>query len=178
MRLNIGSGSEKLEGYLNIDPYSDEADSKHNFLLLGSYPYVNNSVEEIVMYHCIEHIQERNHITFLNEFYRLLEPGGYLLISFPEFSKCAKNYIENYKGQRAFWKATIYGRQLHTGDYHISLMNSDEFRILLMQAGFENIEIRDEPGEFWNTVVRCRKGRKLATYEEIVAVNAKEISWT
>lgn len=168
IRLNIGSGGNKINGFINIDPYSEVSDSKHDFLKDGPYLYKSGSVDDIIMFHCIEHIEKRYHPALLQEFYRLLKVNGSLILSYPEFTKVAKNYIENVNGQRDFWEATIYGRQKGPGDYHVSLMDSTMFQATLEQNGFTTVAFVPEYNQPFNTACYCWKGKLPVTYEEII----------
>lgn len=157
LKLNLGCGKAHYDGFINIDTEeSVNPDVLCDFR--KSLPYADKSVDSILLIHTIEHIEDRYHFDMLMEFNRVLRIGGGLTIAYPEFSKCAMNFVNNYRGQREFWKRTIYGRQLYKSDYHVALMDSDEFRLLLQETGFRNIYIKPEPSpEEHNTIVICQK---------------------
>jgi SAM-dependent methyltransferase len=166
-RLNLGCGHNKIEGCINLDiEPSVNPDIVHDFKT--PLPYPDNSIEEIFFFHVIEHIEDTLHDFILEEIYRVLVPGGTVYISYPEFKECAANYMSNYKGMRYYWKQTLYGRQMHKGDYHVSLMDTPRFIFLLQQIGFTNVQSKPEPSEPWNTVVRAEKGKKVPGYEELL----------
>jgi len=52
LKLNLGSGPEKKEGYVNVD-VMDGADLVHD--LTNPLPYPSESVDEIFASHIIEH---------------------------------------------------------------------------------------------------------------------------
>jgi len=96
LKLNLGCGSNKLPDYVNIDgEASCKPDVLHN--ILEKFPYKAGAAEEIVMFHCIEHIHRSLHPKLLIEIWRLLQPGGSLIISYPEFLKAVENWKTNYK---------------------------------------------------------------------------------
>jgi len=170
MKLNVCCGNNKIEGYLNIDAeIKNNPDEVVDLLTSFSKRFSRESVEEILLFHAIEHLEEIHHKNILIMFYNALIPDGYLYISYPEFSKIATNYITNYKGLRDFWKKTIYGLQRYPGDYHVSLMDTGEFAVLLQECGFKDIEYQSEPKETYNTIIRCRKGNLPVSYEELIA---------
>ena len=158
LRLNLGCGKAHYEGFVNIDK---EESVKPDLLLdfvTQSFPYEDNSVEDVYFIHTIEHIEEKYHFSILSEIWRVLIPDGQLMVAYPEFSRCAMNYINNYRGRKEFWKHTIYGRQLYPSDFHVSLMDTKEFVNLLEAVGFNRISYDSEPGgESHNTVVLCYK---------------------
>lgn len=165
--LNVACGKAKIEGTVSIDC---EPSCKPDVLanVLKGLPYVDGCVDKIFFFHAIEHIQKILHPQVLKEFHRLLKDNGTLVVSYPEFKRCAINWIENYRGMRKFWEATLYGRQLYPTDFHIALMDTQEFRGLLEEVGFAQINWKPEPNEPYNTVVTCTKGNPLTTYEEVV----------
>src|SRR5665647_3015567 len=91
LRLNLGSGSNKIPGYVNIDGEATcKPDVLHN--ILEKFPYKAGAAEEIVMFHCIEHIHRSLHQKLFTEIWRLLQPGGSLIISYPDFVKKLKSW--------------------------------------------------------------------------------------
>ena len=167
IKLNLGCGNNKIEGYLNVDSY---VESKADMIvdIRKGLPWADNSVEEILFFHAIEHIEEKFHQALLDEFWRVLIPEGLILISYPEFEKCAQNYIENYRGMREFWKNTIYGLQRYPGDYHVALMNSDVLSEKLLETGFINIEWKAEQFEPYNSIMKAQKGPAYRSYEQLL----------
>jgi hypothetical protein len=167
LRLNIGCGLTKLPDFINID--SDPSVEPDLVLdITKGLPYQDNSVEKIYFSHTIEHIVEKYHEIILEEFWRVLTVGGMLFISYPEFVTVAQNYIDNVHGNRDYWKATIYGRQLNGADFHVSLMDTRYLTILLTQIGFSPIHSKPEPNQSFNTILKCFKGEKQITYEDVL----------
>jgi len=167
MKLNISCGNVKIPGYVNIDSEpSNEPDLIAD--IKQKLPYADDSIDEILFFHAIEHIEEKYHDFVLTEFWRLLKPDGILLIAYPEFTKCAINYIENFKGMREFWKNTIYGLQRYPGDYHVSLMDSEVLGQKLQEIGFIDIEWKAEKNEPYNTIMKVIKGPAFPTYDGLL----------
>ena len=82
MKLNLGSGIKKYDGFLNVD-----ADPSVNPDILvdletGKLPIDDNSVDEIKAYHIFEHIGE-NFFKFLQELYRVCENGAIIDVHVP-----------------------------------------------------------------------------------------------
>ncbi len=166
--LNLGCGSNKIKGCVNVDV---EASCSPDIVAdFRTYlPFSDSSVDCIYLFHTIEHIEESNHTGILLEIHRVLKANSSVYISYPEFNKIAQNYIENKRGKRDFWKATIYGRQLYKSDYHVALMDTQFFKLKLEQHGFINISAKPEPfpNEF-NTVIKCQKGDLPPHYEDVI----------
>lgn len=166
MRLNMACGDEKFPGFVNIDINpAMKPDLVAN--IATTLPFKKESIDVVTMFHVIEHIREAEHRNVLAEIYRILKPNGLLLVSYPEFGQVAQLYLTNYQGNRDFWKNTIFGRQLNRYDYHVSLMDSHFFTILLRECGFKDVEAQREAEATYNTVVRARKKvRPVITAEE------------
>ncbi len=176
IKLNLGCGTEKLPGYINIDTEkSCKPDLIWN-ILEKPLPYQIGSVEEVVLFHTIEHIQKRHHHIILKQIHKVLKPKGRLLISYPEWLECAKRWVANHKGHRDFWEKTMYGRQLYPSDHHVCIMDSDEFKNLLEENGFIRVKRyqEPEPNEF-NTIIECKRSVQYANYEDLMLNDMKQM---
>lgn len=142
IKLNLGSGEEKLEGYINVDLYSEFSDIKCDVRKLS---YNDNSVDEIRAYHIIEHFNFKEAYDIIKEWYRVLKPGGLILIETPDLLGSCKKFVESDENERI----NLYGHFFSTawvGDWmiHKFLYTETQLRGLLNQTGFKNI-IRCEP---------------------------------
>jgi len=168
-KLNYGCGESNLEGYINVDIIENELvkPDKVADIKKGPLPFDDGYFEEILFLHCIEHIEIPYWPYIFGEFQRLLQRGGRLVISWPEFEVCAKYFIENHKGHRDFWRHTLYGRQLYPGDYHLVPMRTDEVVLMLSRFGFYDIKYQPEEGEEWNTFLIAHNGEKRLSVKEL-----------
>ena len=85
MKLNLGSGGRPLKGYCNVD-ISDtipDVDLVHNLDNMP-WPFENDSIDEVVMAHCLEHLEDHN--AAMGEIHRILKPGTKAVISVPHFT--------------------------------------------------------------------------------------------
>lgn len=167
-KLNLGCGSNKIEGFINIDVEPQcKPDLICNFVH-EKLPFKAGTVEEVVLFHTIEHINKFWHTRILAEVWRVLKPSGSFLISYPEFLKCVKNWRTNYRGKKQFWEATIFGRQLYPSDFHVCIMHTPDFVRLLSDCGFIKITSQPESGDTFNTIVGCIKGVRVPNYEDLI----------
>lgn len=82
MKLNLGSGSVRYEGFLNVD---DDANVNPDFLIdleKGVLPFESDSIEEIKAHHILEHIGD-GFIPLIQEIYRVLKDKAILDIVVP-----------------------------------------------------------------------------------------------
>lgn len=169
-KLNLGSGSNHIKGYYSIDA---EKSCKPDLVLdftKERLPFPDSSVDEIIFFHCIEHIQKSRHPFILSEVQRVLKPKtGFVLISYPEFRRVATNWLTNHQGKKEFWEHTIYGLQRYPSDFHVSLMDTVELSNRMRELGFKDIKAGPEDLEPFNTLLCAKKGRPLKSYEQLIA---------
>ncbi len=167
-KLNIGSGEFKLESYINID---SELSTKPDLvcdLKKNPLPFKSESIELIHMFHSLEHIEKRYWSWIFDEFRRVLKLDGQLFLAYPEFEKCSKNFLENYLGLRDLFRATLYGRQLYPGDYHVVPMVTSEVISELQHFGFYDFKSGADPDENWNSLILCKKGPLPMIREDVL----------
>ena len=178
IKLNLGCGTSKIPGFINIDcEESVKPDIVHDFTKV-TLPYPSGSVDQICLFHTIEHISRFHHINIFNEIFRVLKTGAPFWMSYPEFSECYKRWSTNHLGDKKFWEACMFGRQLYPSDFHVVPMHTPDLKIVLEDCGFTSIICGPEPppNEF-NTVVKCVKGSvSPKNYEDIVAEAQEEFS--
>lgn len=166
MKLNLGCGSNKLEGYINVDCDSKlEPDWILDFKDL-IWPWEKSSVSQVVCFHTMEHIPRRYHQTIYSNILGILVPDGELWLTFPDFNKCANNYLSNYKGMKQFWEATIFGRQSCPADFHVCALTLECVSLELVRCGFDPYYQGYEPLEPFNAVIKANKNPNYMTYED------------
>lgn len=78
MKLNLGAGSTKLDGFVGVDirPVSDMTADLSN-----PWPFEDESIEEIRASHIVEHLPDP--LFTMAEAFRVLKPGGRIDIDVP-----------------------------------------------------------------------------------------------
>lgn len=114
MKLNIGSHSVKLDGFLNVDiePFDGvdvvcditQVPWKFKFINEGEnvspMPFSGeNFVDEIVMVEVLEHISFHDTVKVLTEIYRVLKPGGKIHIQVPDCGSMMEMYVRKQIGE-------------------------------------------------------------------------------
>ena len=154
--LNIGCGTNKITGAINVD-INPAVEPDMTFDMTQGWPFEDQSIDRIYMFHVIEHVMGSFRWRLLYECNRVLVVGGQLLLSYPEFSKCYANWKNNYKGLKNFWELCIFGRGLTEYDFHRAIMDTESVVKELISAGFAIKKVFPEPNEDYNTVVYAIK---------------------
>ena len=125
IKLNIGAGSTVIEGFTPIDrKLGTEA-----FPL----PYADGSVDEIRASHILEHFTFGDASKAMEEWSRVLKPGGRIRISVPDVDKVLKDETPN----RLFY---LMGGQMHADDIHKSAYDRNRLTALMQQNGLKQIK--------------------------------------
>ena len=82
MKLHLGCGTNRIEGWLNVDIDSPQADLHVD--LRQPLPYADAAVAFIFNEHFLEHITRDEGLTFLRECRRVLKPSGVFRVSTPD----------------------------------------------------------------------------------------------
>ena len=144
-RLHLGCGIVKLSGYINID-----ADPNVNpdmvLDLTTPLPYLDNSIDEIITYHFIEHLRRGQAENLIKECYRILKKGGFLTIECPDILEICRAFVKGDESQRYLSYrggpaliTHIYGLQSNQWEYHKTGFDKAHLTNLLKNIGFSNI---------------------------------------
>lgn len=153
LRLNLGSHGNNIEGYVNIDLHDPTADLKADMTAL---PYEDNSVDEILASHVLEHVlsgEYERHLSSninsktvketLQEWKRVLKPGGLLEIKVPDFNRIVWLYYNcplwarNPGGNPPFPAAFDW---LVSNGQHAAIFDWPTLEKVLQEAGFTDIK--------------------------------------
>ena len=86
MKLDIGCGKNKKEGFTGVDQYAmDGVDVVLN-VAKDRWPWEDGSVEEAHCSHFLEHLDATERVHFYNELYRVLKVGGKATIITPHWA--------------------------------------------------------------------------------------------
>ena len=81
-KLNLGSGTDYKQGWVNIDKGTCKCDVQHD-IEVSPYPFEDNSVDEVVLQHVLEHIDPNNLHTMMKEIYRVCVNNAIIRIVSP-----------------------------------------------------------------------------------------------
>jgi len=83
LKLHLGCGHQKFKGYINCD-ISKEVKPDKIVDLEKPLPFEDNSVDEIIAYHVLEHIN--NFIPLMKEIHRICKKEALIIIKTPFYS--------------------------------------------------------------------------------------------
>ena len=183
IKLNLGGGPKRIEGYKNVDAleWDGVTDIVQDFTKLP-WKIEDNSVDEILMEECLEHISFKFTNSVLYECLRILKPGGKVHIQVPDCGKAMEYYVnkqicecvphkakdwESYKSDpRCFvcggkgmihpnrWLYSFTGAQKHEFDTHKAIFSKDIMEAHLKSVGFREITFKDN---IYKVVVKAIK---------------------
>lgn len=82
MKINIGGGDQKYEGFLNCD-YDKNCNPDFCFNLeTDKFPFDDNTVEQVIAHHVLEHMGE-GYFHCMQELYRVCKHGALIDIRVP-----------------------------------------------------------------------------------------------
>jgi len=128
IKLNLGSGENEMEGYINLDAIRGE----HIYPL--SYP--DNSIDEVRASHVLEHFPHGQVLDVLKEWYRIIKPGGSIKIAVPDFEFIAERYVSN---QEVNVQGYVSGGQVNEYDFHKCVFDTNGLTAVLQEAGFTHV---------------------------------------
>ena len=134
MKLNIGCGYNRLEGWLNADNSADSA--ADSLMEAHDLRLENASAEEIKALQLVEHLGFFKTKYFLSECWRVLETGGTLTLETPDIEKTFSVFLAGDAAAREAALGWVYGPET-AGMGHVYCLPKELLLELLAEAGFE-----------------------------------------
>lgn len=153
VRLHLGCGSRLFDHYINIDGEYLRHDPNvviHD--ITKPFPLEDNSVDEILTVHVIEHLTRSHVMPMFKEWLRVCRPGGMVAIEWPDLLKMCREIVANptvfWSNDRRQLKRTILGIYGDTERYPDPVMlhkwgySAESMSRLFQEAGFSRTEIQ------------------------------------
>lgn len=86
IKLNLGCGKNRLDGWVNADQVQTAATDVVCDLATTPWPWPDSSVEEAQAIHLLEHLDGKQRTVFANELWRVLKVGATCTIIVPYWS--------------------------------------------------------------------------------------------
>lgn len=184
LRLHLGCGETRFEGYLNLDYPPDS----HNVMTVQADAYAeimtlefpSQSVDEVRLHHVFEHFSRVTALAMLIRWHEWLKIGGKLHIVTPDISGCAKNIVTSRDFLVKMGNVRhLAGDQAASWAYHVDHWFPERFERTLAHFGFDPVrtaaEAWDQPPFLWNVeAIGCKK---LHLPREELLRRADELLW-
>jgi predicted SAM-dependent methyltransferase len=165
MKLDLGAGLEKQEGWTTLDINPDSgADLIEDATCLGSIP--SGSCSHIRAVHLIEHLYHFQVAPTLQLWFSKLDSGGVLTLYIPDVRTEMERFLLQDRNPDRFF-AIVYGKQWSPDPHavHKTAFWPERIQELLTQAGFRHIR-RIPPRYDTEFGITARKPVKVYPTEE------------
>lgn len=148
LKLNLGCGDKILPGYTNVDVASSRRGQAPDVLcdLRSLGPFKDNSADEILSVHVVEHFWRWEVDAVLREWVRVLRPGGLMVLECPNLRAACEAFLAGQSDQRSMW--VFYGdpRWQDPLMVHRWGWTPETLGALMRSVGLVNV--RQEPAQF------------------------------
>ncbi|MBW2509537.1 MAG: methyltransferase domain-containing protein [Deltaproteobacteria bacterium] len=143
MKVNIGCGPMVLDGWTNCDiQVSPKAPRPPEILCdVKSIPLEDECADVVMALHLLEHFYQWEAPAVVQEWRRLLKPGGKLILELPNLEAACRNLLKGMKDQMSMWP--LYGDPGHKDPYMCHRWGYTPKTVVkfLKQQGFKKIRI-------------------------------------
>lgn len=149
MKLQVGSGDHNVSSalykradWVNVDIIKIAG---VNVRASGTeLPFKNNSFEEVHCFHTLEHVTRDKYLPMISEMYRVLQPGGCVLVEVPDFQGTVKLLSEAFASGDTqaihIWTTSVYGKSERDGMAHHWGFYEGLLRREFRHVGFSNVD--------------------------------------
>ena len=139
LKLHLACGEDYQPDYINVDLYplpTAKIDAKFDIKKL---PYDNCTIDCIRALHVIEHFTFKECKGVFNEWFRVLNLGGKLIVETPDFLNTCKEFVNTDEQGRINLYGHFFAFPDMPGQIHKFLFTETQLRCQLEWAGFKNI---------------------------------------
>ena len=157
LKINLGSGHWKFDGWVNVDlDHGSEPDVVAN--LAADLPFADGVARLMHTEDFIDQLELDQAAAFLNECYRVLAPGGVLRVLTPDMQKLAHLYLNDPARLETLWKNFVHvplsldtpGELFPPGMRfagHTFMYDGETFRKLAAACGFDARRVEYQQSE-------------------------------
>jgi predicted SAM-dependent methyltransferase len=144
IKINMGCGKRNFgKDWIHID--GENYEHLDYFSITDLSQFTDGSVDLIYASHVIEYFDRENIVPVLNEWYRVLKPGGILRLAVPNFEIMSSLYCQK-KYELDKFLGLLYGKMSMRGKviYHKTVYDFESLSSLLIeQIGFNVVKYYD-----------------------------------
>jgi len=135
VKINLGCGNNIKSGYINVDKYNNTGAVDYQWDL-AKLEVEDESVDEIYTSHVFEHIKINQVYAVLEEWERVLRPGGKIVMRLPNLETEVKIWLNTPDDRKWFELHRIFGSQSHEGNIHFNGHNPESLKALIERFNF------------------------------------------
>jgi len=137
VKLHLGCGKKRLDGWLNIDcrkfPSVNIVSDLKNLK-----KFENKSADIIYASHLLEHFSHKETNKILKEWNRVIKKNGKLYLAVPDFNKLILKFMILRNPKVII--APLFGAQDYKENFHYTTFNFKSLKKQLKEAGFTKIK--------------------------------------
>jgi ubiquinone/menaquinone biosynthesis C-methylase UbiE len=166
MRLNLGCGKHYKKGFINIDAF--DATVADSLMSAEDLAFPSNAVDAIEACQLIEHLGYIHTVYALAEWFRVLKPGGTLLIETPDLESSMRHYLRGDHDIRRETLTWMYGVE-SPGMEHRLCFPKILLKHLVKKTGFTDLTTSSFIMEKHHPALRlsCKKPQDAAAFQII-----------
>jgi hypothetical protein len=164
IKLNIGSGRDLLEGYVNVDLHDTGADIAQSAHCMS---FADETAAELRAAQLLEHLGYFKALYFLSEAYRILRPDGTLVIETPDIEKAFARFGAAERPARERLMQWIYGLET-PGMGHVFCFPRELLEERLAKQGFALESVENFETEQDNPSLRFTARKKKSRAGEML----------
>lgn len=177
MKLHLGCGETRLEGYLNVDqpPAAHTVQTRRTadaFADIGALRCPAGSVEEVRLHHVFEHFPRPVAFALAASWASWLREGGRLHVEVPDLHRTARAVVSRLSRKRARTVGIrhLFGSHEAPWAIHCEGWSAETLTDAFEAAGLALEEVRRTRWkDTYNVHVLARRGRTAPSREEVAA---------
>lgn len=185
MKLHLGAGYKRFDGFLNVD---FDAECNPDFVVdleKDRWPFDDNTVSEVKAHHLFEHLGDPGFFHFLKELYRVCEPNAVIEVVVPHHRHdCFINDPTHRRpitieGMRLFSKAhNKYCIEIEDGSSRLGMYYDIDFEIVEFHYGIDplyqpmvhSIQPGSDAEKEFGLIIRERNNVIVETWMTLVVI--------
>lgn len=149
MKLNLGCGFDKREGFINADNFPECEPDVFVDIQAAPWPFEDNQFDYILMKHVLEHVgaTTEGFAQVMRELYRVTAPDGIIEIHVPHFRH--DSFWSDPTHVRAFTALSFEMMSKAKNDKWIAARANYTMLAYMLKVDFEVVEARQVYDRYW-----------------------------